>query len=135
MRNDIWFRTHYPYGVVLDIENGTFALFNRFYKQLGRGQDTDLQSQSIAQLLKFIKNENVTDELKRQLEMVAKKHQPSVSHEIIEGRFFRLWFYNDATNPYAYAKQHVSNYNNYMKRLCELSNLLQFDVRREIITL
>lgn len=42
MRNDIYFRVHYPYGIVLDVENGTFALFNRYYEKLKKNRDEDI---------------------------------------------------------------------------------------------
>lgn len=135
MRNDIWFRVHYPYGVVLDVENQTFALFNRFYKRLGEGRDVEFKSKNIPQLLNFIPNKNVTEELRRELEALATKNDPIMYSEIAEGRFFRVWFYNDATNPYAYAKRNVKHYNRYMELLNEVSAMLKVELMHQVVEL
>lgn len=135
MRNDIWFRVHYPYGIALDIENQTFALFNRFYKRLGEGADVEYVAKTIPELLNFIPNKNVSKELKQKLEELAKRHDPIMSCQTFEERFFKVWFYNDATNPYAYSKRNVKHYNRYMELLDEVSYLLGIELTDHILTL
>lgn len=76
MRNDIYFRVHYPYGIVLDVENGTFALFNRYYKKLKKNRDEDIKPMTISKLLNFIPCQKVNEELKRQLQDMVERNKP-----------------------------------------------------------
>lgn len=135
MRNDVWFRVHYPYGIALDVGNQTFALFNRFYKRLGEGPDVEYVAKTIPQLLNFIPNKNVSEELKQKLEELAKRHDPVMSCKTFEGQFFKVWFYNDATNPYAYSKRNVKHYNRYMELLHEVSSMLDVELMHQVVAL
>lgn len=132
MRNDVWFRVHYPYGIVFDFENKTFALFNRFYKRLGEGRDEAFQYKSISELLEFSQNENISNDLKTSLEKWVKTNKHSMSCSA-EENYFRIWFYNDSTNPYAYSKRNVRFFNLYMERLHHLSDLLNHDLEKMIL--
>lgn len=133
MRNDIYFRVHYPYGIVLDVENGTFALFNRYYKRLKKKQDEDIKSMPISKLLDFIPCKTVNEELKQQLQVMVDRNNSCMDCEIAEDRFFRVWLYNDCTNPYAYAKRNTYRYKSYMEKVNDISELMGVNLMDYVI--
>lgn len=133
MRNDIYFRVHYPYGIVLDVENGTFALFNRYYKKLKKNRDEDIKPMPISKLLNFIPCQKVNEELKRQLQDMVERNKPCMDGEIAEDRFFRVWFYNDCTNPYVFARRNTYSYKKYMNKLNHISELMGIDLMDYVV--
>lgn len=135
MRNDIYFRVHYPYGIVLDVGNGTFALFNRYYKRLKKKQDEDIESMPISKLLDFISCQKVNEELKQQLQDMVERYNSCMDCEIADDRFFRVWLYNDCTNPYAYAKRSTYRYKSYIEKLNHISELMGLNLMDYVIRL
>lgn len=135
MRNDIYFRVYYPYGIVLDVENGTFALFNRYYKRLKKKQDEDIESMPISKLLDFIPCQKVNEELKQQLQDMVERYNSCMDCEIAEDRFFRIWFYNDCTTPYVSAKRNAYRYKSYMEKVNYISELMGINLMDYVIKL
>lgn len=135
MRNDIYFRVHYPYGIVLDVENGTFALFNRYYKRLKKKQDEDVESMPISKLLDFIPCQKVNEELKQRLQDMVDRYNSCMDFEIAEDRFFRVWLYNDCTTPYVYAKRNAYRYKSYMEKVNYISELMELNLMNYVIKL
>lgn len=94
------FRLEYPYGIVLDVKNGEYALFNRYYKRLGEERDKKRVYRSITDLLDFSLCDKVNSELKKELLKVVEENKSNMYAQMEEG-LFRVFFYNDGTVPYA----------------------------------
>ena len=129
MKNGIWFRLNSPYGIVLDVDNARYALFNREYKCLGQEKYACASSRPIVEALDFVSCKNVTRRLKIQLE-----NNPHVHCHTAENVFW-VFFYNHITKPYPSLEATTRDekaYNAYKTLLSKMSALLGVQLEEEL---
>ena len=112
-----FFKINLPYGMIKN-ENGEWACFNREYVKLGtKSSQSDLEDKNLV----FTKYKGITSAL---LMSFANNDEDAVQKK--EGEIFRVFFYNDFTNPCNgnhSKKEQKLFFDMYFKKLENLSSL------------
>ncbi len=123
------FRINYPYGIVMNLETKSFAMFNRDYMPIGFVAN---ESKKNRYNQTFFPNDNITPEfieywqsyIKSRTDMDLQVLGVSDDDKI----YHQLWLYNDRTNPYIRGYILQKDWKTYMHRLEKLAGKLQVDV-------
>ncbi len=127
-----FFRINYPYGIIIDLQTKSYTPFNRNYMPLGTHATEHNRYSKYSEQFTFSSNSNLTQEFIDYWESYIKHNQDmalQTSTLRSEGKeYYKLWLYNDRTNPYIRGRLNQHDLDVYLDRLQLLADKLQIDV-------
>lgn len=127
-----FFRINYPYGIVIDLQTKSYALFNRDYMSIGVVATDNNRYKQFSDHFNFLPNDNLTPEFIEYWQMYIKSNKDMALQATSIGddnkMYHQLWLYNDTTNPCARGYISSKEMELYTNRLRELADKLHVDV-------